>query len=67
MNLREQVGDAAGQVWRVLDQHGPQTVAQLKRRLNGSAELVSFAVGWLAREDKLDISLEKKAFRLKLR
>ncbi|MGA2983324.1 MAG: winged helix-turn-helix domain-containing protein [Terriglobia bacterium] len=60
MEAREQVGVTAGEVWHVLNDFGPQTVAQLKKRLNGSGELVGFALGWLAREDKIDISLEKK-------
>ena len=60
MEAREQVGVTAGEVWHVLNDFGPQTVAQLKKRLNGSGELVGFALGWLAREDKIHISLEKK-------
>jgi hypothetical protein len=60
VEAREQVGVTAGEVWHVLNDFGPQTVAQLKKRLNGSGELVGFALGWLAREDKIDISLEKK-------
>ena len=53
--VQEQVGDAAGEVWRLLNQGGLQTLAQLKKKLNGNSELLSFAVGWLASEDKLEI------------
>ena len=67
MNAKEQVGEAAGEVWRLLDQHGPQTLAQLKKRMNGSSELLSFAIGWLTREDKLEIHPERKSFRLQLK
>jgi hypothetical protein len=67
MDVTEQVGSAAGEVWRVLKQHGPQTLAQLKKHLNGNAELLSFAAGWLARENKLEILPEKKTFRLQLK
>ena len=52
---KDQVGDTAGQVWRLLDQGGPQTLAQLKKKLNGGSEFLGFAAGWLAREDKLEI------------
>ena len=51
----------------MLNDHGPQTVAQLKKRLNGSGELLGFALGWLAREDKVDISQEKKSFKVALK
>ena len=63
----DQVGATAGQVWHILKEHGPQTVVQLKKRLNGSADLLGFALGWLAREDKIDISLEKKNFKATLK
>jgi len=62
-----QVGDAAGEVWRLLDQGGPQTLAQLRKKLDGGSELLDFAVGWLAREDKLEIFREKKSILLRLK
>jgi len=62
-----QVGDAAGEVWRLLDQGGPQTLAQLRKKLDGGSELLDFAVGWLAREDKLEILREKKSILLRLK
>jgi hypothetical protein len=65
---KEQVGETAGQIWRLLDQGGPQTLAQLKKKkLNGNSELLGFAVGWLAREDKLDILKEKRSILLRLK
>ena len=67
MEIREQVGETAGRVWHLLNDQGPQTLAQLKKRLNGSGELVTFALGWLAREDKVDISQDKKIVRVALK
>jgi len=67
MELNGQVGETAGEVWRSLHKNGPQTLAQLRKRLNGSGALLSFAVGWLARENKLEILVEKKSFRLQLK
>ena len=67
METREQIGVTAGKVWHVLNDFGPQTVAQLKKRLNGPGELLGFALGWLAREDKIDISQEKKIFKVSLK
>jgi hypothetical protein len=65
--MREQVGEAAGKIWHALNDFGPQTTAQLKKKLNGSSELVDFALGWLAREDKVDISREKKTIKVALK
>lgn len=67
METREQVGVTAGKVWHVLNDSGPLTVAQLKKKLNGSGDLVSFALGWLAREDKIDIYQDKKNLKVTLK
>lgn len=67
MEISEQVGTTAGKVWHVLNDSGPQTVAQLKKKLNGTGELLSFALGWLAREDKIAISQEKKNYTVTLK
>jgi hypothetical protein len=65
--MREQVGEAAGKIWHALNDFGPQTTTQLKKKLNGSSELVDFALGWLAREDKVDLSRDKKSIKVALR
>ena len=67
MEMNEHVGVTAGKVWHMLNDLGPQTLAQLKKRLNGSGELVGFALGWLAREDKIDISQDKKSIKVALK
>lgn len=66
-DLKESVGHTAGKIWSQLSEGGPQTIAQLKKKLNGEGDLVNLAVGWLAREDKVDIFHEKKNFRVKLK
>jgi len=63
----ESVGNTAGKVWHLLDDQGPQTLAQIKKKLGGSGEVVGFALGWLAREDKVDITHEKKSFKVALK
>jgi hypothetical protein len=65
--MNEQVGTTAGKIWHELNDVGPQTLAQLKKKLNGSGELVGFALGWLAREDKIEISQEKKSIKVALK
>jgi hypothetical protein len=65
--IKEQVGITAGKIWHTLSTGGPITVPQLKKKLNGDGELLNFALGWLAREDKIEIIPEKKSFRIQLR
>ncbi len=67
MEIVPQVGETAGRVWQALSSDGPQTLSQLKKKLNGTGELVSFALGWLAREDKVEIVQEKRSLRVKLK
>ena len=67
MEINAQVGETAGKIWNVLNHEGPQTIAQLKKKLDGSGELLSFALGWLAREDKVDITQEKKFIKVALK
>ncbi len=67
MEVNGKVGETAGRVWHLLNDGGPQTVAQLKKKLDGSSELLNFALGWLAREDKVNITADRKTFRVELK
>jgi hypothetical protein len=60
VEIISQVGQTAGKIWNLLSADGPQTLVQIKKKLNGSGDLVPFALGWLAREDKVEISQDKK-------
>jgi len=61
------VGATAGKVWHTLKDSGPMTVAQLRKKLNGSGELVGFALGWLAREDKIALAPDRNTFKVALK
>ena len=50
----EHIGQMAGRVWSVLKEHGPQTYAQMVKRVDLPRDVVMLALGWLAREDKID-------------
>ena len=67
METREAVGTTAGKIWHLLNDNGSLTLAQLKKKIGGSGDLIGFALGWLAREDKVDITLEKKSFKAALK
>lgn len=67
MDIIPVVGETAGKVWQLLNEEGPQTLAQINKKLNDRGELVSLALGWLAREDKVEILQEKKNFKVALK
>ncbi len=68
MEIKTAVGETAGKIWHSLLSEGPQTVTQLKKKVNGSSEVVNLALGWLAREDKVDLTqVDKKTIRVQLK
>ena len=60
------IGEVAGCVWRCLNEGGPQTLARLKKDAQAPADIVMAAVGWLAREGKLNIETNGKAVTVAL-
>ena len=57
-NCTEQIGDLAGEVWNTLDQNGPLALTKLIKEMDAPRDTVMQAVGWLAREDKIEIEEE---------
>jgi Winged helix-turn-helix domain (DUF2582) len=42
MDVNSQVGETAGKVWYALSSAGPLALAQLKKKVDGSGELLSY-------------------------
>jgi hypothetical protein len=51
----EQIGEAAGLVWQTLQQGGRMSFTKLFKEVAAPRDLVLQAIGWLAREDKIEI------------
>jgi len=51
----ERVGETAGVIWRTLDANGPMTMAKVVKAAAQPRDTVMLALGWLAREDKIQI------------
>ena len=47
------IGVTAGEIFRQLERHGDATLAQLRKSLGRSGDLIPMALGWLAREEKI--------------
>jgi hypothetical protein len=62
-----QISEAAGDVWRYLEAHGPTSPAVLKKQLKLPTEVFYGALGWLAREDKLCAEGEGRRVKLALK
>lgn len=61
------IGETAGLVWNFLRSNGESTLSTLEKKVEAPRSLVSMAVGWLAREGKIELKDEKRAVRITLR
>ncbi len=67
MEVNTQIGETAGKVWHLLSENGSLTTAQMRKKLGGTNELLNLALGWLAREDKIVVTQERRDLRVQLR
>jgi len=58
--MKEKVIETAGKAWRFLGQNGQISVTQLPKVLKEKDEVVLQAIGWLAREDKIDYTVKNR-------
>ena len=65
--MEEKIGKAAGAIWKALSTKGESSLSQLKKATKGKPPIFDWAIGWLAREDKIVITLEKRSFRIRLK
>jgi hypothetical protein len=63
----EQIGETAGVVWRLLDENGPLSMAKVIKQSGAPRDLALLAIGWLAREDKINIDSESRGRMVSLR
>ena len=52
--MKEVVGQTAGRVWELLKKNHEMTISKLPKALKQKDTVVYQAVGWLAREDKIE-------------
>jgi len=62
-----EIGETAGEVWRMLAENGPMSMAKLVKGVDQSRDTVMLAIGWLAREEKVWIEEEKRSRVVSLR
>lgn len=62
-----QIGETAGAVWNYLTGKEKVSLATIKKDLRVSSELLLAAVGWLAREDKLEFAGSGSSVKISLR
>ena len=61
------IGETAGLVWNFLRSNGECSLSALEKRVEAPRSIVNMAVGWLAREGKIEVKDEKRKVRISLR
>ncbi|MCX4190612.1 winged helix-turn-helix domain-containing protein [Methylophaga sp. OBS3] len=52
--MTDSIGTSAGVLWQFLQQNGPSTMAKVAEACSLDSKTLQRAIGWLAREDKID-------------
>ena len=58
--MKDKVIETAGKAWKFLGQNGETEIVELSRKLKEKDSVVLQAVGWLAREDKINYATRNR-------
>ena len=64
--MQDKIGYVAGSIWQQLERKGEMTPKKLSTAMKESTDVVYLALGWLARENKIEFQPTKSTFRVKL-
>ncbi len=65
--MYEDIGQMAGAIWHILNTRGELPLARLKKEVNVKGPMFDWAIGWLAREEKIVITANKRSFSIRLK
>jgi hypothetical protein len=60
------IGEVAGTVWQTLTDKGPLSMAKLVKAVGEPRDTVMQAIGWLAREGKINVEDDGRNRRISL-
>lgn len=61
-----QIGEMAGIVWHFVSEHPGVTTGHIRKELKVEDQMLHLALGWLAREGKLQMEAGKKTIKISL-
>lgn len=64
--MKEKVGETAGTIWRYLNDQERVAITKLPKALQVKQTIVYQALGWLAREDKIEYQTEGNVTYIRL-
>ena len=67
ITIEEEIGKTAGAIWDALNTRSEQSLSELKIAVKGKEPTFDWAIEWLARENQIAITPEKRSFRMPVR
>jgi hypothetical protein len=64
--MQEEIGVTAGAIWKTLHTKGELSLSQLKKQTKAKTPVFDWAIGWLARENKIAFTQQKRSIRVRL-
>ena len=64
--MNENIGRIAGEIWEYLHNNGEATVTRISKAIQQDAASTHQAIGWLAREGKINIDRSKRVAKYSL-
>ncbi len=65
--MRDVIGEAAGKIWHYLETNGEASVTKVTTETGLGKNEVQRAIGWLLKEDKLNVETNGRAETLSLK
>ena len=65
--LQEQIGFTAGMIYDYLNNNGESSFTKMKKELDLKGNFADLGLGWLAREDKVEISKKGTSVSIRLK
>ena len=64
---KEKIGQSAGQIYNYLNSNGESSFSKMKKELDLKGNFADLGLGWLAREDKVEISKKGASVSVRLK
>jgi Winged helix-turn-helix domain (DUF2582) len=64
--MENNIGSTAGKIWHELENKGDSTPRKLATAIKGKSDQVYLALGWLAREGKINFNQTKSSFKVSI-
>jgi predicted RNA-binding protein (virulence factor B family) len=65
--MNDKIGTVAGEIWQFLDENGASSITKIATGTGASKNDIQRAIGWLLKEDKLNIILKGRTETLSLK